>query len=85
MNIFASDSGWTVFGAFQIYWGIQEMQKFWRYKNLEEKGDEDKDILLSIEQEEIEDSIHTEIVEAEGSNYKEKSLIEESDLEMNNN
>ncbi|MFH2138194.1 MAG: hypothetical protein ABII88_06750 [Candidatus Omnitrophota bacterium] len=83
-NLLGGGSGWTVFGVMQIYWGIQEIQKFWKYKKLEEKGDEDKNILLSIEQEETEieaeiepeDNIYEETVEAEESSYQEKPLVE---------
>ncbi|MCP4649516.1 MAG: hypothetical protein GY853_05470 [PVC group bacterium] len=79
MNLLSGNpGGWTVFGFFQLYWGFQEIQKFWKYKKLEEKGVEDKDILLNIEQDktEIEDLICNETVEVEGSISKEKLPVE---------
>jgi hypothetical protein len=34
LNIFGGGFGfWTIFGAFQIYWGVQEWQKFGKYAN----------------------------------------------------
>lgn len=81
MNIIPGNSGWTVFGFLQLYWGFQEIQKFWKYKKIEEKGEneEDNNILLNIEQDkaEIEPSLpEPEEVEKKDIVSKEKSRVE---------
>ncbi len=35
MNIIGGEfGGWTVFGFFQLYWGAQEISKFWKYASI---------------------------------------------------
>lgn len=31
INITMGSGGWTIFGFFQLYWGVQEIRKFWKY------------------------------------------------------
>ncbi|WP_456324103.1 hypothetical protein [Desulfonauticus submarinus] len=54
MNITAGEcEGWTVFGFFQLYWGAQEIRKFWKYASLEahlEPSEETKEDVSELEE-----------------------------------